>query len=238
MIRVLLVDESPAALEALREGLEGLGFDVVGTARSTAQAMQMVASLKPQVLCAALSLGVELTREVMREAPLPVLLLASEPVDSSAPVVREAREAGALDVLTRPQNAAGTSMPALGSRLRVLSGVKMFARRSDTTEPAPRVSSPAAPRVVAIGASTGGPQALGKLLSGLEASFPWPVLCVQHISGGFLDGLVSWLGTQTRLGVHLARHGDLPTGGQVYFAPEGYHLRVTAGSALSLEQGA
>jgi len=81
-------------------------------------------------------------------------------------------------------------------------------------------------RVVAIGASTGGPQALHTILTQFPARFRAPVLCVQHISEGFLQGLVSWLDSQCSLSVQIARAGELPQQGKVYFAPEGRHLEL------------
>ncbi|MGB0564780.1 MAG: chemotaxis-specific protein-glutamate methyltransferase CheB [Spirulinaceae cyanobacterium] len=82
------------------------------------------------------------------------------------------------------------------------------------------------PRVVAIGASTGGPQALKTILSQLPAAFPLPVLCVQHISPGFLAGLTDWLQTLCPLKVQIARAGDRPQAGNIYFAPEQLHLEL------------
>ncbi|MGC9528273.1 MAG: chemotaxis-specific protein-glutamate methyltransferase CheB [Limnospira sp.] len=137
-------------------------------------------------------------------------------------------------------------------KIKVLAGVKVFTkhRRDGAVVSVPRnTGSPAsgrmrpspAPasvspvqmsqkprsdlvRVVAIGASTGGPQALHTILTQFPSRFPVPILCVQHISEGFLQGLVSWLDSQCSLPVQIARAGELPRGGTVYFAPEGRHL--------------
>lgn len=125
-------------------------------------------------------------------------------------------------------------MTVLGSRLRILSGVKVFGRKSRLKAPLPH-SKRVAPKLVAIGASTGGPQALGKLFRGLDAGFPWPVVCVQHMSPGFLDGMVAWLKTQTSLDVRVACGGERPRPGQVFFAPEDQHLRVSSDGTLELD---
>ncbi|UZQ54812.1 chemotaxis-specific protein-glutamate methyltransferase CheB [Trichothermofontia sichuanensis B231] len=84
-----------------------------------------------------------------------------------------------------------------------------------------------APRIVAIGASTGGPQTFQEILQALPASFPVPIVCVQHISQGFLQGLVSWLQTSCALSIQIAQEGVLPKAGVVYFAPERHHLQVS-----------
>ncbi len=91
-----------------------------------------------------------------------------------------------------------------------------------------------APRVVAIGASTGGPQALHAILKALPVNFPVPILCVQHISEGFLQGLVDWLSTSCALRMKIAQAGEMPQPGTVYFAPESYHLQVDPQGRLLL----
>lgn len=83
-------------------------------------------------------------------------------------------------------------------------------------------------KIVAIGASTGGPQALQSILGHLPKNFPLPIVCIQHISEGFLAGLVNWLGAECKLPVKIATIGDLPQPGIVYFPPEGRHLELSA----------
>ncbi len=87
-------------------------------------------------------------------------------------------------------------------------------------------------QLVAIGASTGGPQTLQAILSALPASFPCPILCVQHISHGFLEGLVEWLARSCRLGVRVAQDGEEARAGTIYFAPHDRHLEIGAGNCL------
>ncbi len=81
-------------------------------------------------------------------------------------------------------------------------------------------------QAIAIGASTGGPQALHTLLTQLPANLPVPVFCVQHISEGFLQGLVNWLSAECRLPIKIAQPGELPIPGVIYFAPERSHLEL------------
>ncbi|MBE9040552.1 chemotaxis-specific protein-glutamate methyltransferase CheB [Oscillatoriales cyanobacterium LEGE 11467] len=79
-------------------------------------------------------------------------------------------------------------------------------------------------KIVGIGSSTGGPQALQCILSALPSNFSVPVVCVQHISLGFLLGLVTWLDGECSLSVQIAQPGEMPQPGTVYFSPEKYHL--------------
>ncbi|MBW4682036.1 MAG: chemotaxis-specific protein-glutamate methyltransferase CheB [Microcoleus vaginatus WJT46-NPBG5] len=81
-------------------------------------------------------------------------------------------------------------------------------------------------KILAIGASTGGPQALHTILTQLPANFPVPVICVQHISEGFLKGLVDWLNGECFLSVRIATAGEYPTAGTIYFPPEQHHLEL------------
>jgi two-component system, chemotaxis family, protein-glutamate methylesterase/glutaminase len=82
--------------------------------------------------------------------------------------------------------------------------------------------------MLAIGASTGGPQALHKILSQLPNNFPVPIVCIQHISIGFLQGLIDWLSAECQLKVKIAEDGELPMPGYIYFAPEKHHLEFNS----------
>ncbi|MBL0275090.1 MAG: hypothetical protein IPQ24_03135 [Anaeromyxobacter sp.] len=105
-------------------------------------------------------------------------------------------------------------------------------QRPEGPAPLPSALHPRPPRgVVGVVASTGGPPALARLLSGLPASFPAAVLVVQHIAAGFETGLVHWLARHTPLGVKLAEHGEPLHGGVVYLAREGRHLTALIGTA-------
>lgn len=84
----------------------------------------------------------------------------------------------------------------------------------------------------------GGPLVLRQILSRLPANFPWPVVCIQHISPGFLAGLVSWLDTACALPVCVPRPGDKPQAGQIYFAPEGQHLVLDGSGSWQYASGA
>jgi two-component system chemotaxis response regulator CheB len=95
-----------------------------------------------------------------------------------------------------------------------------------STHPTPIVNPFMAPKIVVIGASTGGPQALHTILTQLPKDFPVPVICVQHISEGFLKGLVDWLNGECPLSVRVALPGEVPQAGIVYFPPERRHLEL------------
>lgn len=104
--------------------------------------------------------------------------------------------------------------------------------------PLPRTSlSRAAPAIIAIGASTGGPQALLTILSALPGRFPLPVICIQHISHGFLEEMVSWLDSHTPLAVKIGQNGEQPQPGTVYFPEEDKHLTIKRDGRFAMESG-
>lgn len=251
-IRVLLVDDSVMALTVLRKLLASSPeILVVGTAHNGQEALALIPRLRPAVICTDYIMpvmdGLELTRQIMTRFPTPVLVISSVVTEKDTPAAFKLLEAGALDVFPKPGALAGAVYSRLAEELtqkiRILAGVTVFARHGVTSQPAssahfsqlPR--EPASPKrinVVAIGASTGGPQALKEVLQHLPANLPVPVLCVQHISDGFLQGLVDWLATCTSLRVKVAAPGELPLPGVVYFPPDRTHLEVAWNGSLSL----
>lgn len=238
MIRVLIVHGSLTVADTLAAALVALGdFEVVGTAQNPAGALPMILRLRPQVICAAIEMsgggGVALTRDVMAQAPTPVILLSEAPIDLDGVSAQQARDAGALGVVGQPL----VELNLLATKMRVFSGVKMFTRKTSSISADSRSSKTAYPKIVAIGVSTGGPQTLGRLFKTLANDFPYPILCVQHMSKGFLDGMVHWLESQTSLAIRVAEHGERPRAGTVYFAPEDQHLRVRPDAVMELSQG-
>ena len=238
-IRVLIVDDSPVAVALLkRELAKAPDIEIVGTARHGGEALEMIPLLNPSVVCTDYHMpvmdGLELTREIIARYPLPILVLSISVEDGSLNVFN-LLNAGAIDVVSKPNLENESTYAALSSqiaaKIRILSGVRVFRRLKpkapETAPPGktlfiPDLKSPV--RLVVIGASTGGPQALQTILKQLPAEFAAPVVCVQHISEGFLDGLVQWLNSSSHLDVRTARGGEPPAPGTVSFPREGTHL--------------
>jgi two-component system chemotaxis response regulator CheB len=255
MIRVLLVDDSPLVLHILQRLLSrSPEIQVVGTAADGKEALELVPALNPDVICTDLHMpvmdGLELTRAVMDNYPRPILVV-SVSVEPGSPNVFRMLEAGAVDIMPKPRDIMNGDMDKLAnelaSKIRILAGVRVFRRRNNVhgapaAKPALKpavLPCPQAPlRIVVIGASTGGPQALREILGHLPATFPLPVLCVQHIGSNFLSEMVTWLAEICPLPVRKAAHGEKPQAGVVYFAPEDAHLELDNGGrfVLSLAQ--
>jgi two-component system chemotaxis response regulator CheB len=241
-IRVLLVDDSPLALTILQRMLAASPeIQVVGTARNGREALALIPQLQPAVICTDLHMpvmdGLELTREVMLRYPRPMLVVSVSVQQDDTTNIFRLLEAGAVDVCPKPRSGLVTDdahvTQELIGKIKILSGVVVFRKhRCASLTPVspghaqPAVIGPAAVRMVAIGASTGGPQALQTILTELPPDFPVPILCVQHISEGFLQGLVDWLASQCRLKVKIAQPGELALPGTIYFPQERTHLQI------------
>jgi two-component system chemotaxis response regulator CheB len=251
-INVLLVDDSVIAITLIKRVLAAApDIKVVGVAHNGIEALDLISRLDPTVVCTDLHMpkmnGLELTREIMASAPRPILVLSVSEADSSVNVFKML-EAGALDVLSKPLLNTDTAYSALTAKLinkiRVASGVKVL-RRMSTPLPAAAAMPPARPltaakdpvKLVVIGASTGGPNALHDILAGLPPNFPAPIICVQHICIGFISGLVQWLSHSCALTVGIAEKGALPQPGCVYFPQEGQHLSFDRDGRFAMSPG-
>jgi two-component system, chemotaxis family, protein-glutamate methylesterase/glutaminase len=249
-IKVFLVEDSPVALTILQKLLESaLDIEVVGTARDGIEALEKIPTAAPDVVCTDLLMGkmggLELTRQLMMHYPRPILVVSQAVQQTDTDNIFQLLEAGAVDVFAKPKTGLkedyDRSKDALLYKIRVLSGVKVFQKRLHTPPSVsmtatPTVAVPKRPilepsgsnplKILAIGGSTGGPQAFYKILSKLPADFPLPIVCIQHISEGFLAGLVGWLDAACLLKVKIAEAGEKPLSGRAYYAPEGHHLGI------------
>lgn len=254
-IRVLLVEDSPIALAILKRILSASpDIEIVGTARTGLEAIALIPKVQPQVICTDLHMpemnGLELTKVVMSTTPKPILVISTSVQHRDSEKAFQMLQAGAVDIFPKPSAGLGTDyiriQQELISRIKVLAGVSVFTLRgtrvqepvsSPPTPSPPPIRSESVPvpsfsskvvKMIAIGASTGGPQALQKILSQLPKSLPVPIICVQHISEGFLQGLITWLDQHCELTVMIAPSGELPKPGFVYFPPERQHLELNS----------
>jgi two-component system chemotaxis response regulator CheB len=238
IIRVLLVDDSPIVLTGLKRLLaDAPEIQVVGTAKHGQEALDLLPRLTPDLICTDLFMpvmdGLEFVRAVMARSPMPILVISAAVVkgEDSSNIFR-LLEAGALDVFPKPRGDLtkdSVFAQELQRKIKILSGVHVFPRKR-YKENAPSILQTNVERrlvgVVAIGASTGGPQALQNILPALPADFPAPVLCVQHISAGFTESLREWLAGICRMKVQIAQPGARPAPGTIYFPVDSTHLEL------------
>jgi two-component system chemotaxis response regulator CheB len=238
MIRALLAEDSPAARAFLVELLEmDPDLRVVAQAKDGAEAVKLTARIRPDVVIMHLHMpvigGLEATRLIMIDAPTPIVIATTSADVHDVGMSLDALRAGALTVLPVPKGRGSSDFEQAATQFRstvkAMSQVKVVRRwRSskplDCREP-PRLQDPApAARILAVAASTGGPAALYRIFSELPPDLPLPILVVQHIARGFVDGFVEWLNTGTSLRVKTAHHGETLTPGTIYVACDDHHL--------------
>jgi len=240
MIRVLVAEDSPTTRDLLVWILQSdPEIQVVGMARDGAEAVRLAARLRPDVITMDARMpemdGAQATAQIMQQTPTPIVVASANAIPQEIKISFDALHVGALAVVEKPVGPAHPHNEALCARLvttvKLMAGVKVVRRWSADTLKARRPIPPPEREhirtaVVAIAASTGGPNALYQVLSTLPADFPAPILVVQHISHGFGQGLVEWLDRGSALSVRTARQREPLLPGQVLVAPDDRHLTV------------
>jgi two-component system chemotaxis response regulator CheB len=252
MIRVMVVEDSPVVSELVVQALESdPEIRVVGIVAAGDLALGQARLLQPDVITMDLQLpgmsGLDATREIMRARPTPIIVLTSLNDGREADIAFHSLAAGALTVIDKPESFMGPQGELFAKLL--VQQVKTFSRARtnlkpvDSGVPAPgslaaETRAVAGPQervtakvpvarpfdVVGVGASAGGPVCLVRLLSALPADFPFPIVLVQHISRGFLQGFLEWLSAQVKRSARVAIEGTRPQAGWIYSSREDLHL--------------
>jgi two-component system chemotaxis response regulator CheB len=236
MIRILLVEDSITQREILRKVLEADGeFTVVGEARDGIYAAEMVKELKPDVVIMDVHMpqmdGIEATRQIMKECPVPVIIISAAMRKRDVDHGLAALEAGAVAIVQKPQGAALLHLRNIGPDLReavLAASTAKVQRPAAAAGPLPKATIPkqeGAVEVVGICTSTGGPPVLVEILSALPSPYPLPILLVQHIAGTFVEGFAAWLERRSGQTVRLAADDQRLEPG-VWLAPPGMHLSL------------
>jgi two-component system response regulator WspF len=236
-VRIGIANDVPMAAEALRRVLLADGeHQVAWIARTGLDAVRLCADLPPDLVLMDLDMplldGVEATRRIMGAAPCAILVVTARPQDNVGQVFR-ALGAGALDVVATPVLLGREDgAAALLAKIRTI-GKLIKGRPGPGLVPIPvPVGSPQVARLVAIGASTGGPAALARLFADWRPAPDTAAVVVQHIDSNFSAQLVKWLGEQTTAKVAAIDDGDHLEGGVVQVASTGDHLRLAPGHRL------
>ena len=249
LIKVLVVEDSAVQRAFLVHMLKSEpGFAVIGTARNGEEAIAFLNENDPDVITMDINMpkidGFETTRRIMESKPKPVVIVTATTNPKAVATTFRAMEAGAVAVLPLPPGAGHPEHEAsrreLLQTVRLMSEVRVVKRwpkermPSAAGVPAKDVSENRNIKVVAIGASTGGPPVIHTILSRLPRDLPVPILIVQHIAAGFVEGFVHWLAASTELPVRVARDGEPAEPGRIYGAPDHYHLGLSPHRVIRL----
>lgn len=244
-LRVLVVEDSLVCAEIIKHILESdPEIEVVGVAYNGEEAIRLVPELKPDIITMDIHMpkmnGLEATEYIMAYHPTPIIVVSSSIHDRDTHLAFEAIAAGALDVLEKPDPIVWDSFSKIGneliSKVKFLSQVKVIThirgkrkkrKEQEKLEVSNRLvfensgikKSNSKYGIVVIAASTGGPQALGKVISALPKDYPLPVVIGQHIAEGFIGGLVDWLSKVSKLPVKIAEHHEEIKPSTVYVCP-------------------
>lgn len=246
-LRVLVVEDSLTVRRRLCETLAiERDIEIVGEAEDGRRAIELCQSLRPDVLTMDMMLplmtGVAATEYIMAHCPTPILIVSSSTNRGELFRTYDALAAGAVDVLEKPRGDEPEGQwerrfvdaVRLVARIRVITHLRARYARPAPSDAAPAPAASGRPqrcRLVALGASTGGPGAIVEVLRGLSPRVRVPVLLVLHINEPFGRDIADWLDAQTTRRVTMARHGQPLTEleGRVVLAPPGQHLLVRDG---------
>ncbi len=237
IVRVLVVDDSAYVRKVVREMLSRSPFlEVVGAARDGVEALELVEQLRPDVVTLDLNMpasdGLDFLRKQMARRPLPVVVVSA--ADEDGELILAALDAGAVDVVQKPTALATDRVfeiaADLVTKVKAAAAARVGAPPPSTAAPAPQL--PAVLRagrtaVLVVGVSTGGPQALKRLIPLLPVNFPIPVVVVLHMPVGYTELFARSLAAISPLPVTEARDGEPLRPGTVLIAPAGFHLSLT-----------
>ena len=257
-IKVVFVNVSISETAVLAAILQSdPDIKIIGIGGNGKDAIHLVKSLHPDILLVDLRMhkmgGLEVTQQIMRETPLPIVLMSSASTIEETELTFMALQAGALSVIKKPGVSDSVGQEEFIRVVRNMANVPVIhhwghvsTNLGTRSEAGQNRQSPSAPslqslvekiskiEVIGIAASTGGPGALAFLIRELPKTFPVPILIVQHMSKGFDIGFAEWLGKQTPLRVVIVSHRERLYPGAIYIAPDDYHLDMPVRGMVTL----
>lgn len=243
-VRVGIVNDLAVACEALRRAVASdPALEVAWIARDGREAVEAARRARADVVLMDLIMpvmdGVAATREIMRTAPCPILVVTAT-VSGNAGLVYEALGAGALDAVNTPTFADASTLKGAEELLR---RIRRIARSEPAAPEVRRAAEPLRPAgtngaapIIAIGASTGGPRATADLIAALPRPCGAAILVVQHLSAPFVPGYADWLAGATGHRVAVARAGDRPSAGDVLVADGELHMTLSPQGSIEYRE--
>lgn len=241
-MRIAIVNDTPSSIEAIKQVLGKISqCEIAWVALDGISAVEKCSKDTPDLILMDLGMplmdGIEATRRIMQASPCAILIV-TENVTVDTSKVFEAMGHGALDAVNTPFFDETDRIGGAEALLRKVTTVgKLIGMPIDRVRLRSAVGEvlPAdknLPPLVAIGSSTGGPQALSKVLGSLPADFRAAIVIIQHVDSKFADGLASWLDERCRISVKAAFEGCRPQAGTAWLAASKDHLVLTTDFTL------
>jgi two-component system chemotaxis response regulator CheB len=258
VIRALIVDDSALIRKVLSDILnQDPGINVIGTAVNGKDGLEKIRKLKPDIVLLDNIMpvldGLKTLSHIMKEFPTPVVIMSALG-ERTEEITLTALECGAVDVIEKPSGILSQSMPEMAeeicTKVRAASKADLenlgcmrdleYRRSENGKKKENRLRKKEAPvrNVLAIGASTGGPRALEKLIGSFPAEIPAVILIVQHMPPGFTESLAKRLDAKSALRVKEAQEGDMMEEGTVLIAPGNYHMEIVRNKVNGFEEEA
>ncbi len=253
MVKVLIVEDSRTKSQYLEYIFSrDNDIEVIGCVTNGKLAIEFIERNKPDIITMDIEMpvmdGIETTKYIMSTNPIPIIIVTSRKECYNISTTMDALAFGAISVVDQPYGFKHPNQDSNANKLislvKALSKVKVVKRRPSTMlgvssqyyntttlselkmKEIPPVKKFLNKKLIAIGVSSGGPQVLTKIFSGITKKFPYPILIVQHITEGFLPNMVNWLNSIVNIDVVVGSDNDYLEAGKVYFAPDNYQMGV------------
>ncbi|MDA3895493.1 MAG: chemotaxis-specific protein-glutamate methyltransferase CheB [Desulfobacteraceae bacterium] len=244
MINVLIVDDSLTTREYIKHIINSdPQLQVAGEAKNGEEAVEKAKTTKPDVIIMDIQMpgmnGYEATRAIMEKYPVPIIIHSTLVAPEQTENIFKAMRVGAVAVSQKPPGLGHPESKILVEKLlrnvKLMSEIKVVrllkqkkpTKRSSLINKNKLLAHEPSIEIIAIGASTGGPPILQSILSNLHPKFTIPIVIVQHIANGFLEGMVEWISKTTHLTLEIPKTGEPVQDGHIYFAPEGHYIDIT-----------
>jgi two-component system response regulator WspF len=236
-MRIGIVNDMRAACEALRRVVDSLpDHEVAWTAGDGVEAIAMAKRDRPDLILMDLLMphmdGSQATRQIMASSPCAILVVTAT-VSGNISLVYDAMGYGALDAVDTPMLGPAGEVSGAGALVEKIGTIaKLVGASADPRRSQRPTAGSSPPRLLVIGASTGGPKAVSDLLFPLPHDWNVAVIIVQHVDVAFAPGLAKWLGDRTGHPVRVVEHGQQPLAGDVLVAGTNDHLVLSAARTL------
>jgi len=250
MIKVLIVDDSYVESELLSYLLKSdPEISIIGVASGGEEAMSMIGRERPDVITMDINMpgldGFETTRKIMETDPLPIIIVSASYKKENVSLSFLAVEAGALAIIEKPSGLESRNFEKQKNEfintVKLMSEIKVVSRKGlkqnlkDSNISIEMKQKGRDVEIIVIGASTGGPQTLQKLLNEMKDEVTLPILIVQHIASGFVSGFAEWLTSTCGIDVRIPSDGEKIQHKTVYVAPDHFHMGINKDWRIALD---